>query len=168
MVRYLVALCAGVTTLIWVWSAAAEEALSCGAFTLEQHGAEVHFIGEESTRVVPGDRRVLRWELLHPSESKAGIFNVVTTVLGPTEGGDAVLATGALVFKNGSLFVEGQGVLADPSDTTKSNATEVQWAITGGVGTFANATGVITATPPSVGEIALDHWTLEVAANCHD
>ncbi|MEM1360809.1 MAG: hypothetical protein AAGF94_03745 [Pseudomonadota bacterium] len=157
---------AGVFGLLAAWPALAADTLSCGTFTLEQRIDDVHFISDDSNSVKPGDRRVLVWDLLHPSGEKAGRFNVVTTVIGPVEGGNAVTADGALVFENGSIFATGQGVLVDPSDTTRSNPKQVQWAITGGLRAFANATGIITATPPPAGENAMEHWTFEVSAAC--
>lgn len=148
----------------------AEEAyIGCGTTELLHSNTSIRFIGADPAQAAAGDRRILHWFLEDLSGLYVGTFDVVTTVLGGTsEMGHYVRVDGSLDLPNGNIFVATSTSLRDATDTLSSgNAQEViDWAVVGGTGDFANASGVVSITVPDQGASHLENRPMTLTIRC--
>ncbi|WP_421725304.1 hypothetical protein [Bauldia sp.] len=140
---------------------------ACTDLALFQKLEELIYVDHGPEGVHPGDRRILRWAVHDAEDNRIGVFHVITTVLQSVEGrGDAVTASGTIVFPNGDVVASITTDLPDASDTERSTLGPVDWAIVGGTGDFASATGTLITSPPEDGDYNLQDWTLDITMSC--
>ena len=132
------------------FTAAAQDAAApeCGSFTLTADLVSRHFhdAGDEGSS--PGDKRLTHFDLTNKAGEKVGVLYIVATVL-PGSDGDRFTAVATLhaEFSNGALVYQGVGSTPNPADTARTVDHEIRYAVLGGSGDFAHATGSVTGRP---------------------
>ncbi|MEM7463630.1 MAG: hypothetical protein AAF362_13240 [Pseudomonadota bacterium] len=155
----------GMIQLTWT-SAPAAAGQTCENMSLLMSNEKILFLGDKLKGAQPGDRRILNWRVHDSDGSKLGAFHVVTTVLSDTENGHFITSTGSLVVDTGEVHAIITTELPDASSEAQSSTDAVNWAIVGGTGEFAHATGTLITAPPQHSAKSLDDWALDVAVAC--
>lgn len=146
-------------------SAQESSAPGCREMHLLQAIEDITYVDTGAEGPDAGDRRILRWTVTNLDGRRIGTFYVVTTVLEIAETGDIARADGHVVFANGDLKVSVINTIADAANTNRSNEAPIEWAIEGGTGAFAGATGVLVNGPAGEPE-DLSNWTLDIYVRC--
>lgn len=144
----------------------ATTSLSCGDHHLQMTNEEITFLGNPEEGAQIGDRRILNWRVHAAGGPEIGRFHVVTTVLSGDESGHVITATGSADFVNGEVHATIVATLPDASDENQSSGAPVEWAITGGTGTFTNAEGTLLTGPPPHDSASLADWVFELRMRC--
>lgn len=146
--------------------ASAADPLTCTDHDLLMTNEGITFLGDEPGDAKIGDRRVLNWRVHASSGRELGRFHVITTVLGARDGGHLITAVGSVDFPNGEIHATVNAWLPDASDEDQSSGAPVDWAITGGTGDFAHASGTLLTGPPSKDRSSLSDWVFELRMRC--
>lgn len=149
-----------------VGQAFAETPLACGDHDLLKTNEGITFLGDADQGAQIGDRRVLNWRLHEAGGPDLGRFHVVTTVLGADAAGHVITAIGSADLANGEIHAMVNAVLPDASDEDQSSGAPVEWAIIGGTGDFAHATGTLRTGPPAHDSDSLADWVFELRMRC--
>jgi hypothetical protein len=96
-----------------------------------------------------GDRRILRWHLMHAdSRARIGTAHVHSTVMhAETEGEHPMLVEGIFELDAGTIHATILAKSSDPSATDRSTDHEHEWAVRGGTGALAGVWGTLTTGP---------------------
>ncbi|MEM7279670.1 MAG: hypothetical protein AAF385_16285 [Pseudomonadota bacterium] len=148
-------------TAMLLWSslelslAAAQE--DCHIPDLVLRIGEIAYIDHSGDGVTPGDNRVLIHHLFDGGGEEIGLTHAVSTVLhSPSEEGTTIYVKGTFHLDGGTVYWVNTQVLADPLNTDRSTADRVETVITGGTGTYQNASGVFFVSPLEHDQYALE------------
>ncbi|MEM7444712.1 MAG: hypothetical protein AAF414_15425 [Pseudomonadota bacterium] len=134
----------------WPGSASAQSV--CEPFDVVSNQDLISFVDHQDEGVTPGDMRILRWQISDLDGVPVAEFHVTTTVMhSDVEDAHPVSSDGTMVFDEGTLRVSTFIPLRDPSDTTASSVSALEWSVIGGTGVFSHASGTMTTTPNGQG-----------------
>jgi len=121
------------------------EGPACGAFKVYGDIETRAFIDLGDVGATPGDQRVGRYTLFDDDGNDMGAMNFSSIVMSPEEGAeDPVMTTLHYAFANGAIVAIGVIALPSPADTGTGPDHDLQYAVTGGTGDFAHASGTLT------------------------
>ena len=101
-------------------------------------------IGSNPPRI--GDRRLNRWQYVDDNGQPVGMRYIESTVVGVDEAdGDPVIVDALSVFSNGTIVSRGFAYAPNARQTFVSHDQPAYFAIVGGTGDFARATGTVSA-----------------------
>ncbi|MDP5220415.1 hypothetical protein Q5Y75_24830 [Ruegeria sp. 2205SS24-7] len=146
-----------------------ESFVGCGQTELRFSNTLIEFVGVNPASAGVGDRRISHWYLEDLGGLYVGAFDVITTVLGGHQDmGHYVRVDGSLAFPNGDIFVATTTSIADAADTYRSGEAQqvYDWAVTGGTGDFANASGMVSVTVPEKHQAHLDNRPIKLDVRC--
>lgn len=117
----------------------------CGSFALQYTNDSRTFVDHGPEGKSPGDQRVAKGTLTDRSGNNVGSLYAVTTLLpGPgPEGQDLTLGNLIHEFPNGTISSVGLVPFA-AADESRPPDKPTAYAVTGGTGAFARATGQVT------------------------
>ena len=101
-------------------------------------------IGSDPPRI--GDRRLNRWEYLDDAGEVIGMRYIESTVVGIGDGeGDSLIVDVISVFASGTIVSRGFAHVPDAHATFVTHEDPAHFAVVGGTGQFARATGTVSA-----------------------
>jgi hypothetical protein len=144
--RFSGALCAAVftATVTGVGGAHAAEETICGDFIVFGAVETRAFVDLGETGPSSGDQRVGRYKILDNDGNDIGTMHFSSVLMPPWQADEApAMTTLHFAFGDGALVATSVIALPAPSDTDIGPDHELHYAITGGTGVFAHATGTL-------------------------
>lgn len=118
---------------------------TCGAFkvfgTVETRG----FVDLGDVGATAGDQRVGRYALADANGNDLGVMHFSSVIMPPWDEAESpAMTTLHYNFENGSLVAMAVVALPSPSDPDVGPDHQLEYAVTGGTGDFAHASGTLT------------------------
>ncbi|MEM1361953.1 MAG: hypothetical protein AAGF94_09595 [Pseudomonadota bacterium] len=128
----------------------------CGSFSLQRKMVGSVVIGSNPPQI--GDRRLNRWEYFDDTGEVVGERYIESTVVGLDEvEGDPLIVDVISVFANGTIISRGFAHVPNAHATFVTHKDPAHFAIVGGTGDFARATGTVSAVPIGDGLYRADY-----------
>lgn len=120
----------------------------CGTFKVIGAVETRGFVDLGDVGPTGGDQRVGRYRLSDDAGNDLGIMHFSSIVMPPLKGAETpVMTTLHYAFDNGSLVATSVIGLPRPADTNAGPDDDLEYAVTGGTGEFAHASGTLTTRP---------------------
>jgi len=131
--------------LLWTGPALTQDAAgpSCGSFVVTPHAHDIDFVDNAAHGESPGDFRLVESDLVIAGD-RVGRSYIMGTLM-PSDSGHVMTGTAIAEFPNGTIVSIGVAHVADPEDKSHYEEGEIDAAVVGGTGAFANAHGTVRA-----------------------
>jgi hypothetical protein len=125
-------------------SAQDAEGPECGRFVVAMELVAGHFVDTGAEGASPGDQRLARMNILDQDGRQIGTRYVVGIAMPAADGKYALHGTLYDDFANGSITSQAIAMPSDITDTSRNVGHDIEGAVTGGTGAFAQATGTMS------------------------
>lgn len=139
-------LLAAVMCAAYAGSAAAQEgnSPSCGSFTVVGAVESRAFVDLGDTGITAGDQRVGRYNLFDSDGEELGVMHFAGVLMPPWQAAESpMMTTLHFRFADGAVVTTSVVGLPNPADVSVGPDLNLQYAVTGGTGEFANASGTL-------------------------
>lgn len=128
----------------------------CAPFSLQRKMVGSVVIGSDPLQI--GDRRLNRWEYYDDAGEVVGMRYIESTVVGiDHDAGDPLIVDVISVFDTGTIISRGFAHVPNARTTFETHDDPAYFAIVGGTGQFARATGTVSAFPLGNGLYKADY-----------